>query len=69
MHPVLMASLPDPQSQNPQNSLAIPAVLSFRIEQIYHKFERLFIQFVSSTFLKSVHHSIPNPKINNYPDD
>ena len=26
MHPVFMASLPDSQSQNPQNSLAIPAV-------------------------------------------
>jgi len=54
MHPVFMASLPDPQSQNPQNSLAIPAVLSFRIEQIHHKFERMFVQFISSTFLRDV---------------
>ena len=29
-------------------------ILSFRIEQIRHKFERLFVQFVSSTFLIKV---------------
>ena len=40
MHPVFMVSLPDPQFQNPQNRLAVPAVLSFRIEQIHHEFER-----------------------------
>ena len=51
MHPGFRAYLSGPQSQNPQNSPAIPAVLSFRIEQIYPKSERLFEEVVSSPFL------------------
>ncbi len=42
-----------PQSQNPQNRPAIPAVLSFRIEQLYPKSERLFVQVISAPFLSN----------------
>ncbi|MEA2040656.1 MAG: hypothetical protein U9N82_12660 [Thermodesulfobacteriota bacterium] len=51
MHPGFRASLSGPQSQNPRNSLAITVVLSFRIEQIHPKSERLLTEVVSSTFL------------------
>ncbi len=51
MHPGFRISLPDPQSQNPQNSPVIPAVLSFRIEQIHPKSERLLMEVISATFL------------------
>jgi len=54
MHPGFRVSLSGPQSQNPQNRPAIPAVLSFRIEQIYPKSERLFVQVISATFLMEV---------------
>jgi hypothetical protein len=41
MHLIFRPSLPDPQSQNPQNSATIPAVLLNQIGQIQPKSERL----------------------------
>jgi hypothetical protein len=41
MHPRLRSSLPDPQSQNPRNSAAIPAILLNQIRQTRPKSERL----------------------------
>jgi hypothetical protein len=41
MHLIFRSSLPDPQSQNPRNSAAIPVVLLNQIRQIQPKYERL----------------------------
>jgi hypothetical protein len=41
MHLIIKSSLPDPQSQNPLNSAAIPTVLLNQISQIWPKSERL----------------------------
>jgi len=41
MHLIFRSSLPDPQSQNPRNSAAIPVVLLNQIRQIQPKYELL----------------------------
>ncbi len=52
VHLIFRPSLSDLQTQNPQNSSTIPAVLRFKIEQIQPKSERQLEEVTSSPSLR-----------------
>ena len=62
MHLIFRSSLPDPQSQNPRNSAAIPVVLLNQIRQIQPKYERLNATVIPLQTLNSAYGVKPEKK-------